>query len=211
LWDYALRRRACAGDIAGLVPFEVQDSWHETLKQYFLMTPPPGHNKISWSQLLNADEALWRKISSKCEGVTKAVAEPQPTGSPAGAGIAIPTRFEKAWREMVFESDVRVHLHFLQGGGSSATSGDDVTKELARLRNRLQSAEDQLRVHKRKTTDDGGQKGRGQGKRRGRGKGDAKITTRSNMPDGLRGYQPKAPDGKSICYAFNLSGCPHKP
>ena len=57
LWDYALRRHACAADIAGLLSFEAMDSWHDTLMSYFLLAPPPGYRKVSWSQLRSADDA----------------------------------------------------------------------------------------------------------------------------------------------------------
>ena len=42
LWDYALRRRACAADIAGLLPYDAMDSWHEALKCYLLQKPSSG-------------------------------------------------------------------------------------------------------------------------------------------------------------------------
>ena len=194
LWDYALRRRACAADIAGLLPFEVMDAWHETLKAYFLMAPPPGYRKVSWTQLKNADELLWKKIAAKCETGTKA-----PPGETR-------TQFEIAWRELCLDQDVRMHLQFLQGVGSSAaSSNDDVNGELKRLRNRLANAENQLRSQKRKWTDEktnSGEKGKGAG--RGKRRGGA-----ARAPQELKGYPTKTPEGKNICFNFNLRGCPH--
>ena len=32
LWDFAVRRRACAGDVSGLITFESMNDWHEELK-----------------------------------------------------------------------------------------------------------------------------------------------------------------------------------
>ena len=70
LWDYAMRRRALAADIGGLMRFETGDLWSETLKQHLLKTPPPGHRKISWSQIKSADEALWTYVQRTCETTT---------------------------------------------------------------------------------------------------------------------------------------------
>ena len=200
LWDYALRRRACAADIAGLLPFEAMDSWHETLKGHFLLAPPPGYRKVSWSQLRNADEALWRKVAARCEAGTKA--------RPGEAK----TRFEVAWQELCLDQDIRVHLQFLPLTGAAsvaAGSSNDVTKELQRLRNRLQNAEQQLQGQKRKAeyknqNDDKGKDKNKHGRRGGKngsGKGAA--------PRELAGFTNKTPDGRNICFAYNLNGCPH--
>ena len=40
LWDFALRRRASAADISGLIRFEPMNDWHEDLKSHLLETPP---------------------------------------------------------------------------------------------------------------------------------------------------------------------------
>ena len=48
LWDFALRRRACAGDISGLISYEAQNEWQEYLKSIYLEAPPPGHRRVSW-------------------------------------------------------------------------------------------------------------------------------------------------------------------
>ena len=74
LWDYAVRRRAAAADIAGLMDFEIMNSWHEILKAAFLKTPPSGYRPVNWGQLGAADEALWTYAASKCERGTKAKA-----------------------------------------------------------------------------------------------------------------------------------------
>ena len=41
LWDFAVRRRACAGDISALMTFESMNEWHEDLKAHLLEKPPP--------------------------------------------------------------------------------------------------------------------------------------------------------------------------
>ena len=46
LWDYAMRRRSIARDLAGLAGFRAIDSWTEVLKTYLLKPAPMGYRKI---------------------------------------------------------------------------------------------------------------------------------------------------------------------
>ena len=48
LWDYALRRRAVAAEIAGLCTYRTMNRWHEKLKTHLLKRAPPGHKSITW-------------------------------------------------------------------------------------------------------------------------------------------------------------------
>ena len=67
LWQFALRRRAVAGEIAGLISYDAMDAWHSYLTEMLLRTPPPGHKKVSWAQLLAADKALFQYVANKCQ------------------------------------------------------------------------------------------------------------------------------------------------
>ena len=149
LWDYAMRRRSLAADISGLLRFETADKWTETLKQYLLKTPPPGHKKVGWFQIKSADEALWNFVQRKCEITTKA----QP-----GADT---TAFELAWKEGMFDYDVRQHLSFLQGPSSSTPSSTSVApfvpssasahdQTIQKLTNRLKNAQEQITAQRRR-------------------------------------------------------------
>ena len=153
LWDYALRRRSLAADISGLLRYEAANAWTETLKQYLLKTPPPGHKKVGWFQIKSADEALWNFVQRKCEITTKAK---------PGADT---TAFELAWKEGMYDYDVRQHLSFLQGPASSTpsttslvpyspSSGSAHDQTIQKLTNRLKNAQEQITAQKRKL--DGG-------------------------------------------------------
>ena len=67
LWEYALRRRAVACDVAGLCKYAVMDRWTEILKSYLLKEPTPGYKKVSWNQLLAADKMLWHEVACNTE------------------------------------------------------------------------------------------------------------------------------------------------
>ena len=102
LFDYALRRRALAAEIAGLCSFKTMNTWHETLKVYFLKTPMPGFRKISWAQLRNTDVALWHAVAQACEDGCK----PKPD---TVSGL---TQFEEAFKLAMLDPEVRMNLMF---------------------------------------------------------------------------------------------------
>ena len=166
LWDYALRRRAGAGDISGLINFATMDSWHETLKAYALKPAPPGHRRVSWAQLLAADKELFLRTGADCEFCT---------GIKPGELI---TEFEKSFKKQMFSPDVRQHLTFLpssagspsSGGGTDSQQGPAQSQpgQVQKLINRLEITESQLRNLKRKLD---GQPHRVQRRQQGRQQG----------------------------------------
>ena len=79
LWDYALRRRAVAGDISGLITFETMDLWHETLKENI------------WSQRSTATSAS--ATTSFC-GPTRRCLSSLPTNAEPPVSVPYPDR---AW------------------------------------------------------------------------------------------------------------------
>ena len=173
LWDFALRRRACAGDIAGLLTYEAQNEWQEILKAAFLKSPPPGHRRVTWAQLRNADVELWTQVAVDCEdGVKETDAK----------GV---TKFERAWRSKMSDQDVRACLAFLPGPaaststsppstvalvpgpGASGGASSDASNEILKLKRRIENQNNQINNMKYSTTDKG--KGKGKGKK-GKGK-----------------------------------------
>ena len=74
LWEYALRRRSIACDLAGLCKYSVMDRWTEVLKSYLLKEASAGYRKVGWHQLLAADKALWHEVACHTEEGCKAVA-----------------------------------------------------------------------------------------------------------------------------------------
>ena len=206
LWDFALRRRACAGDIAGLLTYEAQNEWQEILKAAFLKSPPPGHRRVTWAQLRNADVELWTQVAVDCEdGVKETDAK----------GV---TKFERAWRSKMSDQDVRACLAFLPGPAASTSSSppvalvpgpgasggasSDASNEILKLKRRIENQNNQINNMKYSTTDKG--KGKGKGKK-GKGKGARQHVA----PPDLGGRPAKTPDNEPICFTFNRSqGCP---
>ena len=199
LWDYAMRRRSVAFDIGGLMSYESADLWSETLKEHILKAPPPGYKKVSWSQIRTADEALWTTVQRLCEGAVKA-----PLGKTE-------TAFETHWKTAMFNYDVRQHLCFLQGSGSSSSaSGTGAatthSEMIKKLENKLKNAAEQIAGQKRRLdyqpTNPGNQKGK-----KGKGKGKSAKTRRAPanlFPDCMATH-----NGENVCFSFNQAvGCP---
>ena len=185
LWDFALRRRACAGDVSGLITYEAQNEWQELLKSFYLKSPPPGHRRVSWAQLRNADVELWTQVALACEDGTK------------GDNPDV-TAFEKAWREKMNDQHVRACLQFLPGAPVSSTSSSSdrpgVTltagpgassdsAEVAKLKRRLDQQDVQINNLKR-------QKGKGKGKDKGK-----KGKKQHRAPRDLGGRNAMTPNG----------------
>ena len=199
-FDFALRRRALAADIAGLCGFKSMDSWHEVLKAHLMKEPPSGWRRVSWKQLRDADVALWRYISVQCDD-----------GGPTKKTEENITAFEAALKKGVYDPEVRLHLMFLQGSSSAGASGSGgggapakgngapTKSETNKLRNRIDELQKQMSSIKRKAPDQpsapGGGKAGGKAKSGGRGPkawGNDPVTT---------------PDGRRICFGYNLDGC----
>ena len=69
LLTLALRCRALAADIADTCKYETMSAWHEVLLTALLREPPPGYSKVSYKQLLNADQEVWR-LTARLAGQT---------------------------------------------------------------------------------------------------------------------------------------------
>ena len=207
LWDFALRRRACAGDVSGLLCYEAQNEWQEILKTTFLKQAPPGHRRVSWAQLRNADVELWSQVAMTCEEGTKATKPGEQTA------------FEKAWRIKMHDQDVRACLAFLPGpSGSTSTelvvhkpvslvpgpgpsSGE--SSEVQKLKRRLEQQESQINNLKFGKSSRGNRKGKGKDKGKGKGKSEGRA------PPDLGRRPARTPNGENICFTFNrASGCP---
>ena len=207
LWDFALRRRACAGDIAGMICYEAQNEWQEILKAAFLKSPPPGHRRVTWAQLRNADVELWTQVATECEDGLK---ETDVDGV---------TKFERAWRSKMSDQDVRACLAFLPGPAASTptsstaivpvnlvpgpgASGGDSSAEILKLKRRIENQNNQINNMKYAKT------GKGKGKDKGK-KGKGKGNRQHSAPPDLGGRPAKTPDNEPICFTFNRSqGCP---
>ena len=199
LWDFALRRRACAGDVSGLISFEAQNEWQEVLKSTYLKQPPPGHKKVSWTQLRNADVMLWQEVAMICEDGTKVNEKSKPQ-----------TAFEAAWRLKMKDQTVLACLTFLPGASSASTSSAPVSEkaapvltpgpdsEMNKLKRRLEQQQNEIRNLKAN---------KGKGKGNGKGKNKGKNVPRAPADLGRR--PARTENGENICFPYNkASGCP---
>ena len=200
LWEFALRRRAIAGEIVGVLAFSTANLWHDTLRSAILAPPPPGYRAITYSQLRAADQKLYSLISEACNDGTKCK---------PGEEVS---EFEKAFKIAMFDINVRLLMQPLPSGpgqgaaasssGSAAAAADpeQPAAKIRKLENRLRAAEDQLKAARRRLENSAGKKGAGKSRRGGKNPG-------SNVPDGLRGKFTRLANGDPICFNFHLGGC----
>ena len=138
-WEDALRRRALAMDMSGLCAYDVADLWHEKLRRAFLAPVVPGRAKISLSQLLLADKALFVYIGEQLATSDLGVS----------AGEVV-TQFQKAWVEGTLAQEVCVHLQPLPLGGPpdhvQTGQPSSTGSVLAALERTIQSHADQIKI-----------------------------------------------------------------
>ena len=207
LWDYAMRRRALATDIAGLCGYSVMERWTEILKNSLLKDPPSGYRKVNWNQLQASDTALWKEVASKCQGKCKA--------DLADLTLDGKTTFEHWFAKSMDSLDVRMPLMFLPGGGGASSSSAPPSGPASsasrlpqsdKMMNRLENLERQnANLKRRLENNDTPRKG---GKGNGKGKNGGKRG--KQMPNEFSDFSGTTPDGDRICYGFNSKqGCPH--
>ena len=208
-WDLALRRRAIAMDIAGLCTFEGARLWHEKLKVSHLAEAIPGRARISWLQLKLADQALFDHITKETS-ITGVRTEP-------GAGK---TKFQEHWVTGTMEQSVTIHLQPLPlattGRGSSSSGGPGTSStilqvaghddEMAKLKRRLDQAENAIRKRKQPDSYWPQDKGKGKGNK-GKGKDKNKGTARRAGREDRSGWRPQTRSGRKICWNYNRHGC----
>ena len=201
--DACWRRRAIAADIAGLLCFAVFDKWNNVLKEEYLRIPPPGHQKVSLSQLRAADQEIFKKVAEACH-----------KGCGAAPGQT-KTQFELAFEKEMESFAIRLMLQPLQGtstassskfpGSGSADAPVVQAPEMRKLQGKIKDLENQLRGTKRKLDN---QSGASSSSQWGKGKGKGKRQPNPRMPEQLRGKLSRTPGGDPICYNFNLpAGC----
>ena len=207
LWDFAMRRRALAAHISGLIRFMTKNKWSETLKRYLMTTPPAGYRRVSWAQLRAADQALYAYVATRCEAGTR-----------AGTGESL-TKFEQHFIEGMKSQEVLQFLAFLQGSDSSTSGGAYSSADgynVADLRDQLDDAQEQIATLKRSAPDQLDAAGMGQHhaknlrRRQNKAKAKAAGIIRGAAPahwNGLATRTP-APESKRFCFAFNDHGCP---
>jgi len=59
----AMRRRALAYDLVGILTYDVANRYHQALVQRLQDAPPPGYARVSIAQVLRADRAAFLKLA----------------------------------------------------------------------------------------------------------------------------------------------------
>ena len=105
----AFLRRSLAYDLAGIASFAVLDLWTQKLFEKMNEAPISNYRHISVEQVINADKALWVKVSNETRGKL----QPK-TGEPKAFDVAF-TKFSE-------HPEVLQHLSPLQGFNRSEPS-----------------------------------------------------------------------------------------
>ena len=209
MWEQALRRRACAGQIGGLLTYDVHEQWHRELARLLLLPAPAGYRKIGWQQLRAADVALWNYVALRCEAGTAAL------------GAETFTQFQKFWLEGMQAQEVRHTLLPLPSSGASSSSSaapkaGAAAGQVKDLQNRIRQLEAGNRKRKLDAGWDApapvgagkGKKGGGRQRDRGQWKAKGNGKTGKGVPSDFDGMKTTTKDDERICFGFNLpSGC----
>lgn len=67
----ALRRRALAFDLTGIIKFQKHEEWHEKLFECLSKSPPNGYRSTTLEQCKEADKLIWTKLSELTRGNLK--------------------------------------------------------------------------------------------------------------------------------------------
>ncbi|CAE7324463.1 unnamed protein product [Symbiodinium sp. CCMP2592] len=107
----ALRRRALAFDLVGILTFDVANRYHQALVQRLRESPPPDYAKVSLAQVIRADRAAFLKM-----------AETLTTLRRSGSGV-LP--LDSMLPNILLDPSVAYHLLPLHAGSSSSGSKAD--------------------------------------------------------------------------------------
>lgn len=179
----AFQRRSLAFDMAGLIGYELMESWHVTLFTHLMRVPPPGYRAVDLNQAIAADRELFRRM-----------AEDTRAGITSSAGVR---PLETSLRARVTDNSVTHLLQPLQEASSSARSqqhqvhqaqGSPVIKQSKKAKAKAKAAA----------------KGKGKGKKEGSA---ARLT---DYAKDFVGMNLKDEAGVNICFNFNKAcGCAH--
>ena len=110
----ALRRRALAFDLVGILSYDVANRYHQALIQRLQEAPPPGYSKVSTAQVLRADRAAFLKIAENITSLRR-----------SGTGV-LP--LDAQLPTILLDPSVTYHLLPLPAGASSSGQGRDDDK-----------------------------------------------------------------------------------
>lgn len=182
---WALQRRGLALELAGIMSFEVHERLRVRLLEALTKDPPDSrYSPASLEQVRNADKEAWKMLSSLCSSGVR----------PASAVDKLP--LDEALETVLGSMPFNLALMPLPsvGGGKRARDRDTVETE--------QQGPKRQRDPQPERVSSLPQKGKGKGS-----KGRNKPRSGPPMPQGLRGGVGATPDGRRICYGYNLGEC----
>lgn len=179
----AMTRRALALDLVGLATFGTVMKWTERLFELQSQQPAPGFQQVSQAQLLRADRQAFIRMNETLTGQLK----------PQGAVKPMDALFT------ALHTDVTV-TYFMLPVALASNSSDKNDKPAA------SSVNDKAHSHNEKKRPASAPPPMpGNFAKRNKGKGAGK--NRDPLPASLKGMHSRTPDGRPICFSYNLGKC----
>lgn len=182
----ALRRRALAFDLVGLLPYEVMNSYHAELLSHLQEDAPPGYSNTTVVQVLRADRAAFMYLAEIITSLKRT-----PNGE-------LPLEVELP--KVLVRPSVSFHLLPLTAQPPKVSPAAKANPNNQNKRKHEDA--------KPSPRDQPGSKGQPSRKGKGKGKTKNKRGRGPNVPKDLVGKSLETADGRRICWPFNLpSGC----
>lgn len=180
----AMQRRALALDLVGLASFGTVMKWTDRMFELLARQPAPGFHQVSQAQLLRADRHSFLRMNELLTGTLK----------PQGAVKPMDALFTG------LHTDVTVTYFMLPTMSGSSTDKAASDKTTDKPGNTGASND-----KKRPGNNNAAQAKQGQPAKRNKGKGGGKA--RDPVPQALKGMHSRTPEGKAICFSYNLGKC----
>ncbi|CAE7361739.1 unnamed protein product, partial [Symbiodinium sp. CCMP2456] len=107
----AMRRRALAYDLVGILTYDVANRYHQALVQRLQDAPPPGYARVSIAQVLRADRAAFLKLAETITTLRRS------------GGGALPLDVQLP--NILLDPSVAYHLLPLPPGASSSSTAQE--------------------------------------------------------------------------------------
>ena len=171
-------------DLVELASFDVIQRWIDRMFEMYNQQPAPGFQKVTQGQLLRADRQAFQRLSELCHGSLKAVDGVRPLDA----------------HIQTLATDVTVTYFMLPAPSHSQSAAKTSDKD--------HSEKDKASSSSGNKRPASSMKDNAQTKAptpRARNKGAGKF--RDPIPQALKGMHSRTPQGKPICFSWNLGKC----
>eukprot|EP00971_Amphidinium_carterae_P312791 6216505-Amphidinium_carterae.1 len=176
----ALFRRGVALDMADLMDFNIHQRLVHRYLHDLVQEPIPGYSRVTWAQIKKCDEEIWRRMADMTQGSLKRDAEGR-------------RPLDKVAEQLLDDPRVFYLLLPLPSLSASSSATQVTTSKRRASTSRSFAATPAPRKF---------QKGSGKGQTKGQNKDRGPPA-----PAALRGMLLQHPDGRRVCYNYNLGGC----